>query len=81
VYVYILQSINSPKQLYIGKSGDLKKRITSHNQGLTPSTKRYKPWKLLWASWFSHKYLANDFEKYLKTGSGYAFRNKRLIKS
>ncbi len=38
-YVYILQS-NKNKELYIGYTSDLRKRIKEHNQGLNFSTKK-----------------------------------------
>ena len=46
-YVYILQS-NKNKELYIGYTSDLRKRIKEHNQGLNFSTKRYMPWKIIY---------------------------------
>jgi len=45
-YVYILRSINFPKQTYIGFTSDLKKRIKKHNEGGSPHTSKYKPWKM-----------------------------------
>ena len=42
-------------------------------------TNRFKPWKLVFYAGFNDKKSALDFEKYLKTASGIAFRNKRLI--
>ena len=32
-YVYILRSINFPKQEYIGATADLKRRLPEHNAG------------------------------------------------
>ena len=36
-YVYMLRSIPKPDQTYIGFTGDLKTRLTSHNNGQAPS--------------------------------------------
>lgn len=76
-YVYILKLIN--KTYYIGYSADLKKRIKEHIEGRVSWTKNLKPLKLVFYAAFSSKKKALDFEKYLKTNSGFAFRNKRLV--
>ena len=78
-YVYILRSINNPNQTYIGLTFDLKKRLESHNSGANKHTSKFKPWKVVWYCAFSTKLRAEDFEKYLKSASGIAFRRKRLI--
>jgi len=76
-YTYILQL--KDKTYYVGFSTDLKERIKYHNQELVSSTKNIRPVKLVYYSAFSTQKKATDFEKYLKTSSGFAFRNKRLI--
>ncbi|MFA6382789.1 MAG: GIY-YIG nuclease family protein, partial [Candidatus Buchananbacteria bacterium] len=47
-YVYILESELVDKELYIGYTNDLRKRLTQHNSGSSQSTKRYLPWKLIY---------------------------------
>lgn len=76
-YCYILQLKN--KEYYIGFSADLKQRIKEHKAGRVAATKPFLPLKLEFYASFSKKSKAMKFEKYLKTQSGYAFRNKRLI--
>jgi len=76
-YTYILQL--SDETYYIGYSDNLKKRIKYHNQGLVKSTKNLRPVKLVYYSAFTTKAKATNFEKYLKSSSGFAFRNKRLV--
>jgi predicted GIY-YIG superfamily endonuclease len=78
-YVYIIQSINFSKEIYIGFSSNLKERIREHNSGDSPHTKKFKPWKIVFYSAFENKKTAIEFEDYLKSGSGRSFRNKRLI--
>ena len=78
-YVYILQSLNSQKQIYIGFTQDIKQRIKDHNHGKSKHTDKFKPWKIIYISAFIDKKKALDFEKYLKTSSGKAFMRKRLI--
>jgi len=76
-YVYILKLRNS--KCYTGSTADLKNRIKKHNLGKVISTKAFRPVKLAYYSAFESKSKALLFEKYLKTGSGIGFRNKRLI--
>ena len=78
-YVYILQSIKFPHQFYTGFSGDVFQRLKEHNLGKSIYTHNSVPWKLVYYSVFEEKKKALNFEKYLKTASGRAFRNKRLI--
>ncbi|MCL1891813.1 MAG: GIY-YIG nuclease family protein [Alphaproteobacteria bacterium] len=79
-YVYLIQSETFPEQRYVGHISDLKKRLNDHNSGFSFHTNKYKPWKLVTYLGFSGEQPAIEFEKYLKTGSGQAFANKRLWK-
>ncbi|MCL4382250.1 MAG: GIY-YIG nuclease family protein [Patescibacteria group bacterium] len=76
-YAYILRLIN--KTFYIGYSADLKKRVKEHIEGRVSQTKNLRPLELVFYAAFSSKKKALEFEKYLKTNSGFAFRNKRLV--
>jgi len=78
-YVYIIRSIDNPDQIYVGKTTNLKKRLSNHNNGTTPHTDKYKPWKLVTYLYFTDKTKAIEFEQYLKSGSGREFRNRRLL--
>jgi predicted GIY-YIG superfamily endonuclease len=78
-YVYIIQSINYPGQVYVGCTEDLTKRLSNHNCGTTPHTDKHKPWKIIMYLAFENKDKAYSFEEYLKSVSGRAFRNKRLL--
>jgi len=77
-YVYILKLKNG--SFYTGYSSALKKRINDHMLGKVSKTKNFRPIKLVFYCVFDFKKTALKFEKYLKTNSGFAFRNKRLIK-
>jgi len=77
-FVYLLQSISYPQQRYIGLTADLEMRINAHNAGQSAHTAKYRPWKLITAIQFTDDDKAAAFEMYLKTGSGFAFANKRL---
>jgi predicted GIY-YIG superfamily endonuclease len=77
-YVYLIQSISYPDQRYVGITSNLKGRLKAHNEGGSPHTSKYKPWKLVTYLAFSDESKAVEFEQYLKSGSGHAFANKRL---
>jgi len=77
-YVYLIRSISHPNQIYIGITSNLKARLKAHNEGRSPHTSKYKPWKLITYLAFSDESKAVEFEQYLKSGSGKAFANKRL---
>jgi predicted GIY-YIG superfamily endonuclease len=78
-YTYILKS-SKLGILYTGYTSDLRKRLQEHNSGKSFSTKPYIPWKLVFYASFETERLAKGFELYLKSGSGKAFANKRLLK-
>ena len=78
-YVYIIQSVNFPKRFYTGFSESIDNRLIDHNKGKSIHTNKFKPWRMIYYCAFNNKKKALDFEKYLKTASGIAFRNKRLV--
>jgi len=65
-YVYILKSIIKKDEMYIGSTINLKKRIEEHNNGKEISTKRYKPWYVLYYEAYNEEKLARVREKKLK---------------
>ena len=77
-YVYVIQSIKDRK-CYTGITTDIKNRMKQHNNGESLYTKRGIPWKLVWVCIFPNKKKAAEFERYLKSASGIAFRNKHLV--
>ncbi|MFA6250805.1 MAG: GIY-YIG nuclease family protein [Candidatus Shapirobacteria bacterium] len=76
-YVYILKCNNG--QIYTGCTSDLKERLERHKNGNVSATKPLLPIKLIWYACFVDKYKAFGFERYLKSGSGKALAQKRLI--
>jgi putative endonuclease len=75
--IYILKCSNN--QFYTGFSTNLEKRLKAHANGEVHFTKDKLPFELVHVSYFTDKQKAYDFERYLKSGSGIAFRNKRLV--
>lgn len=76
-YVYILKCSNG--RLYIGCTNNLKERLERHKNGNVPATKGLLPVKILAYICFPNKYIAYNFERYLKSGSGRAFMKKHLL--
>ena len=76
-YAYLLRLSNG--DFYAGSTTDVKKRFEEHLSGKVTHTSKFRPVKLAWYSGFETKELAAKFEKYLKSSSGKAFRNKHLI--
>ncbi len=68
-YVYILQS-ESRHRLYIGETGNLKRRVKEHNDGQNLSTKAYRPWTIIFYEAYTTSDDAVRREKYLKTTQG-----------
>ena len=78
-YVYILKSINFSGKSYVGYTLDVESRLGKHNEGGSVYTKDYRPWELVFHCTFIDKSKALEFEKYLKSHSGRAFLQKRLL--
>ncbi len=76
-YVYILKLKN--KEYYSGFTTDLKERLEKHSQKSVQTTRNKPIEKLIFYAAFNNKIKALDFEKYLKSSSGFAFRNKHLV--
>ena len=77
-YVYLLESRSITGQRYVGVTSNLKNRLSDHNAGKSPHASKYAPWKLVTYIAFSDDRKAEGFERYLKSGSGHAFANRRL---
>jgi len=74
-YVYILQSLKYPNEIYTGYTTDLRIRFSQHQKGLVRSTKPYRPWRLIFYEAYLSKVDAKSREKYFKTAKG-----KRVLK-
>jgi putative endonuclease len=77
-YVYLLESEASGGERYIGLTSDLKRRIAEHNSGKSSHTSKFMPWRIVTYVAFSSQAKATSFERYIKSGSGHAFANRRL---
>lgn len=77
-YVYILQSEISPDHFYVGRTQDLRARVSRHNSGQVRHTSKWKPWRLKTYIALGESNRAVALERYLKSASGRAFIKKRL---
>ncbi len=75
-WVYILKC--NDEGFYVGCTDNLKERIKRHKNGYVNATKYRLPIVLYSYFGFRDKYIAFNFEKYLKTGSGRAFAKKHF---
>jgi len=67
--VYVLRSVKDGKH-YTGYTSDLERRLKEHNAGRTESTKRRRPFEVIYVERYQTKVEAAQREKILKTGSG-----------
>ncbi len=77
-YVYLLQSIDRPRQRYVGSTQNLRQRFKEHNEGKSIHTGRHRAWRLVTYIAFTDETKAREFERYLKVGSGHAFARRHL---
>jgi predicted GIY-YIG superfamily endonuclease len=75
--VYLLKCKDST--IYTGCTSNLDNRMKRHNKGEVKYTSTRLPFELITYITFTDKYKAYQFEKYLKSGSGKAFSNKRFL--
>jgi len=76
-YVYVLRSLGD-HQFYVGLTRDLRARLQAHNKGLIPSTKRRRPFELVYWEGCLNQSDAAQREKYLKTAWGKRYIKTRL---
>jgi len=67
-YVYIIE--NQKKELYVGKTVNLKKRLLEHNNKKTFSTRKGEGWRYIYFEAHLNSTDTDRREKYLKTTQG-----------
>ena len=68
-YVYVMQS-QSDGKLYKGYTADVEKRVRVHNQGKVRSTRKRRPFILIYKEEYETKSEAIKREKFLKSLEG-----------
>jgi len=76
-YVYFLELSNG--DIYVGSTDDLRRRVTSHQQGHVISTSKHLPLILRSYVAVADEATARSLEPYCKSGSGKAFAKKRFL--
>lgn len=76
-YVYILLSLKD-NLWYTGYTENLKRRFEEHNNGLNYSTRKRRPFKLIYYEACLDEDDAKMRETYLKTGMGKRYLKNRL---
>ena len=76
--VYVLKSDAANGRYYTGLTSELAARLDAHNTGRVPHTANGKPWIIDVVVEFADERRAVAFEKYLKSGSGFAFAKRHL---
>ena len=80
-YVYFIQSVHT-KQLYIGRTNNIIRRLREHNEGNTFSTRKYAPWVLVYLEGYFSMENAVHRERTLKQfGKVYSQLKRRIQKS
>jgi predicted GIY-YIG superfamily endonuclease len=79
-YVYLIESENQPKQRYVGLTGNMRQRFADHNEGRSSHTNKYRPWRLVAYFAFADGKTAQEFEQYLKSGSGKTFLKRHFLR-
>ena len=51
-YVYLIESVAQPGARYVGVTTNLQRRFAEHNDGKSPYTSQFKPWRLMTYSAF-----------------------------
>ncbi|MBI5621773.1 GIY-YIG nuclease family protein [Candidatus Falkowbacteria bacterium] len=64
--VYILKSVHFGRY-YIGQTQNITDRLRSHNAGKNSSTRKYRPWQLVYREEYATRSEAMQREKYLKS--------------
>ena len=78
-FVYLIQSIAKPDEIYVGSTNNLRKRLFEHNDNESKSTARYAPWCLVYYESFLAEEDARKREMTLKHhGKGLSELKKRL---
>ena len=67
--VYILFS-ELFRKTYVGCSSDSQARLKKHNEGHVISTKKYRPWKIVYEESLENYNAARKRETYFKNASG-----------
>jgi len=78
-FVYILRSLQDDTRPYVGLTSNVRARLDAHNAGHCAHTARHRPWSVTVSVEFDDEKRAVRFERYLKSGSGWAFSRRHFL--
>lgn len=61
------------KEIYVGMTNDLERRLSEHRRGQSQYTRKFKDIELIYTEKFDDYSVARKKEKYLKSGCGKEF--------
>jgi putative endonuclease len=67
--IYVLKSLRDRKH-YTGYSSDINRQLLEHNSGKTESTRRRRPFELIYSEQYQSEDEARKRERFLKSGKG-----------
>ena len=68
-FIYVLKSETTDSS-YVGYTSNLEKRLVEHNNGKSLSTRRKRPWRLVYKEEYSTRSEAASRERYFKSIKG-----------
>ena len=74
VSMYVLQGLTEKRRLYLGLTSDLRQRVKAHAHGLSRTTRRYHPMRLVYYEAYHDLADATEREATLKQFGG-SYRN------
>ena len=78
-YVCVLASKSTRDQTYVGVTRNIERRLREHHGGKCRHTRKYVPWTCIVTMRFAEDAKADQFEQYLKSGSGRAFLKRHFL--
>ena len=77
--VCLLESISDRSRRYVGLTTQtVSSRLQEHNDGKSIHTNKFRPWRCVVQIAFEDRTKAEEFERYLKHGSGHAFAKRHF---
>jgi len=76
--VYVIESLRNGKR-YVGfTSKTAERRLAEHNRGCNKWARENRPFKLVYREFFDNEKDARKKERFLKSGQGRKFLNKKI---
>lgn len=79
-FIYVLKSLFHSNH-YIGITNNIERRFKEHNNGKCKYTRTKMPWAVIYTEIFKTRVEAVKREKFLKSGHGRDFLDKKLNKN